>query len=54
MTWSGGASGQASGTYYWQVCSFAGYWQSIAVSLQNSAGTTNGYYDVFCAGGYDP
>ncbi len=54
VTWSGGASGIGEGTYYWQVCSFAGYWQSIAVSLQNSAGTTNGYYDVFCSGGYDP
>lgn len=54
VTWSGGASGSASGDYYWGICSFAGYWQNIGVSLQNSAGTTNSSVDVYCSGGLEP
>ncbi|MES2671030.1 MAG: S8 family peptidase [Pseudomonadota bacterium] len=53
VTWTG-ASGPGYGDYYWGVCSFVGYWASVAVSVQNSVGTTNGYQDVFCSGGYDP
>ncbi len=54
VIWSGGASGEVSGDYYWGVCSFAGYWQNIGVSLQNSAGTTYGSTDVYCSGGAEP
>lgn len=54
VTWSGGASGQGSGDYYWGICSFAGYWQNIGVSLQNSVGITDSFTDVYCAGGMEP
>jgi serine protease len=54
VTWSGGASGPGYGDYYWGICSFAGYWQNISVSLQNSAGTTYSSTDVYCSGGLEP